>query len=176
MIFSILLHLIFVLLIITFIILAVVQFKNGYQCEEAIRKADYDNYRMAEEEKKEYLEKYKKSLSKAKKLLTTFSILIGLSIVGEIFIPGNIHQVNTGEVAVVRTMGKVSGIREAGIYWDLYMINSYEKYDTKVREINIETQTYSKDNQIIGVTADLQYTIDSVQADNIATEYGTIEK
>ena len=73
-------------------------------------------------------------------------------------------------------MGKISGTREAGIYWDFYMINSYEKYDTKVREINIETQTYSKDNQIIGVTADLQYTIDQAQADKIATEYGAIEK
>ena len=131
---------------------------------------------MTEEASKEYLEKYKKCLSKTKKLLSLFGTLLGLSILGEIFIPGNIHQVNTGEVAVVRTMGKISGTREAGIYWDFYMINSYEKYDTKVREINIETQTYSKDNQIIGVTADLQYTIDQAQADKIATEYGAIEK
>ena len=49
MIFSILLHLIFILLIIIFIIFAIVQFKNGYQCEEAIRKADYDNYGITKE-------------------------------------------------------------------------------------------------------------------------------
>lgn len=49
-------------------------------------------------------------------------------------------------------------------------------YDTKVREIKIDTQTYSKDNQIITVQADLQYTIDSAQVDKIATEYGTIDK
>lgn len=93
-----------------------------------------------------------------------------------VLIPGNIHQVDTGEVAVVRYMGKVTGTRDPGIYWDMYFTNDYEYYDTKVREINIETQTYSKDNQIIGVTADLQFTIDSGQVDKIATEYGSIEK
>lgn len=105
-----------------------------------------------------------------------FGVLALMMIAGIICIPGNIHQVNTGEVAVVRHMGKVTGTREAGIYWDWYFTNDYEVYDTKVREINIETQTYSKDNQIIGVQADLQYTIDSAQADKIATEYGTIDK
>ena len=105
-----------------------------------------------------------------------FGVLSLVMIGCTIFIPGNIHQVNTGEVAVVRDMGKVTGTREAGVYWDWYFTKSYEMYDTKVREINIETQTYSKDNQIIGVQADLQYTIDSTQVDKIATEYGTIDK
>lgn len=104
------------------------------------------------------------------------SILAVLFLILTIAVPGNIHQVDTGEVAVVRHLGKVSGTREAGVHWDSYFTNSYEKYDTKVREINIETQTYSKDNQIIGVTADLQYTIDASQVDKIATEYGSIEK
>ena len=48
MIFSILLHILFIILIILFGIFAVIQFKNGYQCEEAIRKVDYDNYGMTE--------------------------------------------------------------------------------------------------------------------------------
>ena len=105
-----------------------------------------------------------------------FGALALVMVLGVIFIPGNIHQVNTGEVAVVRDMGKVTGTREAGVYWDWYFTKSYEMYDTKVREIKIETQTYSKDNQIIGVSADLQYTIDSAQVDKIATEYGSIDK
>lgn len=105
-----------------------------------------------------------------------FGVLALVMLVGTICIPGNIHQVNTGEVAVVRHMGKVTGSREAGIYWDWYFTNDYEKFDTKVREINIDTPTYSKDNQIITVQADLQYTIDSAQVDKIATEYGSIDK
>lgn len=105
-----------------------------------------------------------------------FGALAAAMVVCTIFIPGNIHQVSTGEVAVVRDMGKVVGIREAGVYWDFYMTKKYDYYDTKVREIKIDTQTYSKDNQIITVQADLQYTIDSAQVDKIATEYGTIDK
>ena len=105
-----------------------------------------------------------------------FGVLSLVMLICTICIPGNIHQVNTGEVAVVRHMGKVTGTREAGIYWDWYFTNDYEMYDTKVKEINIDTQTYSSDNQIIGVKADLQYTIDSTQVDKIATEYGSIDK
>ena len=117
-----------------------------------------------------------KKSSYNKKPFIIYATLAAVGLAGSIFVPGNIHQVNTGEVAVVRHLGKVSGIREAGIYWDFYMTNQYEIYDTKVREINIETQTYSKDNQIIGVTANLQYTIDTANVDKIATEYGAIEK
>lgn len=105
-----------------------------------------------------------------------FTVLAPVFIVLTICIPGNIHQVNTGEVAVVRHMGKVTGVREPGVYWDWYFTTDYEKFDTKVREINIDTPTYSKDNQIITVQADLQYTIDAVQVDRLATEYGSIDK
>jgi len=105
-----------------------------------------------------------------------FTVLAPVFIFLTILIPGNIHQVNTGEVAVVRTMGKVTGVREPGVYWDWYFTTDYEKFDTKVREINIDTPTYSKDNQIITVQADLQYTIDAAQVDRLATEYGSIDK
>ena len=104
------------------------------------------------------------------------SILAVLFLILTIAVPGNIHQVDTGEVAVVRHLGKVSGTREAGVHWDSYFTNKYEKYDTKVRDISIETQTYSNDNQIIGVIIKLQYAIDAAQVDKIATEYGSIEK
>lgn len=105
-----------------------------------------------------------------------FGILAVAMLVGTIFIPGNIHQVNSGEVAVVRHMGTITGTREAGVYWDFYMTHDYVMYDKKVQEISIETQTYSKDNQIIGVQADLQYQINSSVVDKLATEYGTIDK
>ena len=48
------------------------------------------------------------------------TILAVLCLILLIVIPGNIHQVDTGEVAVVRHLGKVSGTREAGVHWDNY--------------------------------------------------------
>ena len=105
-----------------------------------------------------------------------FTVLAPVFIFLTIFVPGNIHQVNSGEVAVVRKMGTITGTREAGVYWDFYMTHDYVIYDKKVQEISIETQTYSKDNQIIGVQADLQYQINSSVVDKLATEYGSIDK
>lgn len=133
-------------------------------------------YRANKEEKDTIARKYDEEISKNNVKFGMLVVMTIIFIALMIFVPGNIHQVNSGEAAVVRHMGKVSGVRDPGIYWDFYMTNSYETYDTKVREINIETQTYSKDNQIIGVQADLQYTIDSSQVDKIAIEYGSIEK
>ena len=103
-------------------------------------------------------------------------LLAIITLVSLIFIPGSIHQIDTGEIAVVKHLGKVKGTRGPGINFDFWMTNSYTIYDTKVRTISIDTQTYSKDNQIIGVQADLQYTIDAAQVDRIATEYGSIDK
>lgn len=177
------LFIVFILLIVIFIGLV------GLKCTKrnAIKQEYYNELNprgeygygkkdVSEEKANKIKEKYNAKLSLNFIQIALFAILAIVMLVLTIIIPGNIHQVNTGEVAVVRHMGKVTGTREPGIYWDWYFTNDYEIYDTKVREINIETQTYSKDNQIIGVQADLQYTIDSAQVDRIATEYGSIDK
>jgi len=149
--------------------------KNDYN-EETDFGGKYGRREIDENKTKEIADKYNAKLFLNRIQIVLFSILTIIMLLLTILVPGNIHQVNTGEVAVVRHMGKVSGIREAGIHWDFYMTNSYQKFDTKVREIKIDTQTYSKDNQIIAVQADLQYTIDSAQVDKIAAEYGKINK
>lgn len=116
--------------------------------------------------------------SKQKKNRATRKIILGVvlalsGIICEILVPGNVHQVNTGDVAVVRNMGKIDGYREPGIYWDFYMTKSYEIYDTKIQTIELDTQTYSKDNQIIDVTTTFQYTIQSDMIEYIATNIGS---
>ena len=57
-------------------------------------------------------------------------------------IPFSIHQVKTGEVAVVKHMGNATRIRTAGTYFDFWMTEKYEKYDSKVQQTIITTQTY----------------------------------
>lgn len=105
-----------------------------------------------------------------------FGVLSFVMLLLVFLIPANLHQVDTGEIAVVKHMGKVSGSREAGVHFDWFFTNTYEIYDTKVKEIDIDTQTYSKDNQIITVQADLQYSIISADVEKIATEYGSIKQ
>lgn len=105
-----------------------------------------------------------------------FTVLSLLSLIAVICIPGNIHQVNTGEVAVVRHMGTVTGIRNPGVYWDWYFTNDYEIYDTKVISINFsqeETASYSKDNQVISFDLNIQYRIPNNEVKYVAENIGS---
>ena len=105
------------------------------------------------------LERIKRSGKK--KIGILFSMLAAGMLAFTIFVPGNIHQVNTGEVAVVRTFGRVEGYREPGVSWDFYMTKDYIYYPTTVQECSLDSQAYSADTQYIGLTVEMQYKIDS---------------
>lgn len=175
---------IFILASIIFIGLAIYKFIRYKLSGDEIAEAESEyrrSYTQGEpiEIQTKYKEAWENKQNGVKGRLTKSVIfaVVGFAFIAcTILIPANIHQVNTGEVAIVRHMGKITGVREAGIHWDSYFTNDYEYFDTKVREIKIDTQTYSKDNQIIGVQADLQYAIDSAQVERIASEYGSIDK
>lgn len=76
-----------------------------------------------------------------------------------ITIPGSFHQVEAGSVAVVKRLGKIVDVREPGTYFDFYMINEYETYDSTVQQVEINTESYSKDGQTMGLEVYLQYEI-----------------
>ena len=92
-----------------------------------------------------------------------------------ITIPGSFHQVNTGTVAVVRHLGKIVDIKQPGTYFDFYMVNKYETYDTKVQQDKIVTAAYSKDGQTMELEVFLQYQIQSEHVMEIATQYGGLD-
>ena len=92
-----------------------------------------------------------------------------------ICIPESVHQVDTGTVAVVRKLGKVTDLRQPGTYFDFYMVNSYEIYDTKVQQDHIVTAAYSKDGQTMELEVFLQYQVQSENIMKIATEYGSLD-
>ena len=105
-----------------------------------------------------------------------FTVLAPVFIFLTICIPGNIHQVNTGEVAVVRKMGTVTGVRNPGVYWDWYFTHDYEIYDTKVISVNFsqeETASYSKDNQVISFDLNIQYRIPNNEVRYVAENIGS---
>lgn len=92
-----------------------------------------------------------------------------------VFIPGSFHTVEAGELAVVKHLGKVNGVRSAGTYFDFWMTNTYQVYDAKVQSINIETETYSSDAQTMEIGMTVQYQIDPTKAVEIAMNYGSLE-
>lgn len=102
-------------------------------------------------------------------------VLAIICLISFIIVPFSFHTVNSGELAVVKHLGKITGVREAGTNFDLWFINSYEKYDTKVQDVDIETAAYSSDAQTMNVTMTLQYKIIPEKVTDIATQYGSLE-
>lgn len=101
------------------------------------------------------------------------SIVVG--IISFICIPFSFHQVESGEIAVVKEMGRVSDVKDAGVHFDFWMTNSYVKYDTKVRQVDIITSSYSRDSQPIDLQMVVQYQVDKSYVKNIALTYGNLE-
>jgi regulator of protease activity HflC (stomatin/prohibitin superfamily) len=87
-------------------------------------------------------------------------------------IPFSIKTVDTGEIAVVKEMGKIVDTRDAGTHFDFWMTRNYEKYDTKVRQLDITTQSYSNDKQTMDVAMTVQYQVKTDSVKEIARTYG----
>ena len=115
-------------------------------------------------------------------------IIMSLLFLGlTIFIPASFHQVEAGEYAVVKKLGKITDVRGAGTYFDFYMTKKYSKYDATVQQIKINTSAYSKDGQTMDLEVYLQYQIqidklvlrDSdgkiIQTEGIAGKYVTLQ-
>lgn len=97
------------------------------------------------------------------------------SILSFIIVPFSFRTISSGELAVVRHLGKITGTREAGTNFDLWITNSYQRYDTKVQNVEITTAAYSSDAQTMDVAMTLQYQIMPDKVVDIATQYGTLE-
>lgn len=87
-------------------------------------------------------------------------------------IPFSIRTIDAGEIAVVKEMGKIIDTREAGTHFDFWMTRSYDKYDTKVRQLDITTQSYSNDKQTMDVAMTVQYQVKPDAVKEIAKTYG----
>ena len=102
-------------------------------------------------------------------------ILAVVCCISFIVVPFSFHTVNSGELAVVKHLGKITGTRDAGTNFDLWFTTSYQKYDTKVQNVEITTAAYSSDAQTMDVAMTLQYQIMPDKVADIATQYGSLE-
>ena len=101
------------------------------------------------------------------------SILALISSAVLIIVPGSIHQVNAGEVAVVKIWGDAREVRSAGLHFDFWLSHKYEIYDAKVQQVIVETQAYSSDGQTMDIELVIQYQIQD--ALKIAVNYGGLD-
>ena len=104
---------------------------------------------------------------------TAWSVVAGVTLaICFLLIPFSFHTVDAGEIAVVKELGKIVDTREAGTYFDFWITRSYETYDTKVRQLDITTQSYSNDKQTMDVAMTVQYQIKRDSVKDIALTYG----
>ena len=101
--------------------------------------------------------------------------ILGAGLLCTILIPSSFHQVEAGQVAVVKSLGTVKATRTPGTYFDFYMFNEYIVFDTTVQKLDIETVSYSSDAQTMDIAMTIQYKIDPGKAENILTEYTNME-
>lgn len=107
--------------------------------------------------------------------ITTSSILCLISLIVLIIVPGSYHQVEAGQVAVVKVWGEAKEVRTPGMHFDFWLSHKYEIYDTKVQQSTIQTQTYSSDGQTMDIELVIQFQIQQENAMKIATNYGGLE-
>ena len=104
------------------------------------------------------------------------SIALGiLSVIAFICIPFSFHQINTGEVAVVKVWGKAEYTKTEGTHFDFWLGKNYEKYDTKVRQTECVTMAYSQDAQTMDVKLTVQYRIQVDNVMKINKDFGSLE-
>ena len=114
--------------------------------------------------------------SKSRIVQTVISSIASLfMLIVLIFVPASIHQIEAGEVAVIKVWGNAKEVRTAGIHFDFWVSHKYEIYDCKVQQTKVTTQTYSSDGQTMDVELVIQYQIQQENAMRIATNYGGLE-
>lgn len=113
---------------------------------------------------------------KENKIIGSLSVilaLIGLSVL--IIVPGSIHTIQTGQVAVVKTWGEAKEIRTPGIHYDGWLSHKYEIYDSTVQQVLIKTSAYSSDGQTMDIELVVQYQIQTENIIEISKNYGGLE-
>ncbi len=116
----------------------------------------------------------KTETSKNKLTRTLGIVILSIAVIALVIIPPSWHTIEAGEIAVVKHLGEARDTRTAGTYFDFWLTETYEVYDSKVQNMEIVTQAYSKDAQTMDIVMNVQYRIDTQKAIQIANEYGSI--
>ena len=119
------------------------------------------------------LVKIRKQRSLRRTLIGGAIAIVG--ILGLVLLPASFHTVQAGQIAVVKHLGEARTVRTPGTYFDFWITEKYEYYDSKVQNMDISTQAYSKDAQTMSIAMNVQYKINAEKVLDIANQYGTID-
>lgn len=116
------------------------------------------------------------NIGESKPAVGGIAAIVGFAlIIAFILVPFSFHTVSSGEVAVVKHLGKIEDVKTAGTHFDLWVTNKYITYDSKVQDFEVFTAAYSSDAQPMDIAMTIQYQILSDKVVDIATQYGKLE-
>lgn len=116
------------------------------------------------------------SFDNAKEGVGAIATLVAIALVITfIIVPFSFRTVSSGEIAVVKHLGKIEGVKTAGTHYASWITNSYITYDTKVQNLEAETAAYSSDAQTMDIQMTIQYQILGDKVVDIATQYGKLD-
>ncbi|MBQ8504790.1 MAG: hypothetical protein IJ492_00865, partial [Clostridia bacterium] len=95
-------------------------------------------------------------------------IVIAVAALIFLIVPFSIHTIQPGQVGVVKVWGEAKNVRTPGTYFDFWISNQYQMYDTTVQQEEIKTACYSSDAQTMDIDMVVQYQIRSADAIKIA--------
>lgn len=117
--------------------------------------------------------KNKNAKTNSVKVIASF-VVSAIGLLSIIIFPASIHQINTGEIAVVKVWGEAQYTKTAGIHFDNWIAKTYEIYDLKTQEITQDINAYSLDAQTMECTITVQYRIQADNAILINEKYGNL--
>lgn len=116
-----------------------------------------------------------KERNKKRKLTAIIAIAVAVVFgILMLLVPFSFHTVDQSEVAVVKSLGKIKTTQTAGTYFNLWVVNNYTKYSTKVQEVDLEDMAYSSDAQQMTLNIKFQYQIMPDKVKEIAINYGSL--
>ncbi|MDR2360209.1 MAG: hypothetical protein LBD85_02870 [Oscillospiraceae bacterium] len=120
----------------------------------------------------EFPSRYAASANRAKTLKFLIPALLLAALIGTVAAKA-IRVVDSTEALVVRTFGKVSSVKTAG----LQCLNPYTEtgatYVLSTRQVDLSMDAYSKDAQALTVSLTTQYQLDRERLMDIASQYGS---
>ena len=102
-------------------------------------------------------------------------IVLAVAVLLFLIVPFSVHTIEPGQVGVVKVWGNAKYVRTPGTYFDFWISNQYQMYDTTVQQEEISTACYSSDAQTMDIDMVVQYQIRGADAIKIANNYGALE-
>ncbi|MDR1794811.1 MAG: prohibitin family protein [Erysipelotrichaceae bacterium] len=108
-------------------------------------------------------------MKKFKNKVNWIAVVLGIAVFA--VVSSGLHVVRESSVAVALQFGKVIGLRDSGVHWDIPFIVEYKVIDLSQSKIESEFSTSTRDMQTITQVIAVQYVVDASKAEELYLKF-----